>query len=520
MRLALKGISKSFPGILANDRIDLSIEAGEIHAVLGENGAGKSTLMKIICGVYGPDEGTMAWEGQTVQINTPAQAQALGIAMVHQHFALFESLTVAENIGLGLTGALNLKTLSAQIVQVSERYGLPVNPAQHVFSMSVGERQRVEIIRCLLQVPKLLIMDEPTSVLTPQAVRRLFETLRQLAQEGCSVVYISHKLEEVRELCSQATVLRHGQNVGSVNPAEVSTRQIAELMIGADLPSVSGRQSNPGEPALVVDGLNRERADAFSVPLHQINLTVRCGEVIGIAGVSGNGQQELLRALSGEAAGARDETADSVQMFGHGVNHLNAGQRRTRGLGFVPEERLGRGAVPSLSLLENSPLTGWRQGMVSALGLLNRNACKQFAQRCIERFDVRSRGPQTLAQSLSGGNLQKFIVGREIMLNPRMLLLAQPTWGVDIGAATAIRQQIRDQASEGVGVLLVSEELDELFEVCDRMAVMYRGHLSPLIDIGQTSPDEIGLWMSGLWPGGPGEQESSAMQLASATGEV
>ncbi|MEZ5649268.1 MAG: ABC transporter ATP-binding protein [Burkholderiaceae bacterium] len=508
VRLRLTGISKSFPGVRANDKVDLVVKAGEIHAVLGENGAGKSTLMKIICGVYAPDEGTLQWEGETVQIASPVQAQQLGIAMVHQHFALFESLTVAENISLGLAGPMNLRQLSADIARVSEQYGLPVNPAQHVFSMSVGERQRVEIIRCLLQRPRLLIMDEPTSVLTPQAVRQLFKTLRQLADEGCSVVYISHKLDEVRELCHRATVLRHGRNAGTAVPAEVDTREIVQMMIGGELPTVSRDKRAPGEVRLAVHHLSRPRPNAFGVALNDISLALHAGEVLGIAGVSGNGQQELLRALSGEAPGGRDEARDTITLHGDAVSHLDAGQRRALGLGFVPEERLGRGAVPSMRLVENAPLTGWRLGMVSSLGLLNRGRCREFAEQCIQRFDVRGRGAEAPAQSLSGGNLQKFIVGREIMIGPQVMLLAQPTWGVDVGAATAIRQQVRDLAGQGVAVLVVSEELEELFEICDRLAVIFEGHLSPVIDIEDTSAEQIGLWMAGMWPSGPGELQA------------
>ncbi len=526
MRLELRGISQAFPEVLANDRIDLDVAAGEIHAVLGENGAGKSTLMKIISGVLRPDAGDIRWEGKPVWIGSPARAQSLGIAMVHQHFALFETLTVAENIALALPGRLELRQLAARIESVASRYGLALDPTRHVHTMSVGERQRAEIVRCLLQSPRLLIMDEPTSVLTPQAALGLFETIRQLAADGCAILYISHKLEEVRALCTRASVLRQGRKVGEVDPREVGLRELAEMMIGRDLPRISHGGARPGDAALAVQGLSRPAADPFGVALADVDLVVAAGEVVGIAGVSGNGQQELLAALSGERAGRPTaEPAGAVRLLGVDANWLDAGARRDLGLAFVPEERLGTGAVPPMSLSANAALTGWRQGMVRRFGMLDRHAARSFAQRCIEGFDVRVPGPEVPASSLSGGNLQKYLVGREILLRPRVIMLGQPTWGVDVGAATMIRQRIRDLAAAGMAVLIVSDDLEELLQTCDRIAVMYRGRLSPPRDVGDTTPHEIGLWMAGLWPGGPGHstrvhpaRDGSAPRPGAATG--
>lgn len=515
-RLALSGIVKRYPGVVANDGIALSVMPGEIHAVLGENGAGKSTLMKIIYGVTRPDAGEMAWEGRTVRIDSPAQARRLGIGMVFQHFSLFETLTVAENIALSLDETkYDLKALARRITEVSRQYGLEVEPQRHVHSLSVGQRQRVEIVRCLLQDPRLLIMDEPTSVLTPQAVRTLFGTLRRLAGEGCSILYISHKLEEIRELCDTATVLRGGKVTGRAKPREETAEALAQMMIGKALPQYQRRTHTPGEVRIALNALSQPSADPFGTALHDISLQVHAGEIVGIAGVSGNGQAELLAALSGETRVAR---AESIHICDRPAGRLGAAARRRLGLAFVPEERLGRGAVPTMSLADNALLSA---APVAHLGLLRggwvrRSAVNAFARRCIEQFAVKCGGPQAVAQSLSGGNLQKFIVGREVLQEPRVIVVAQPTWGVDVGAAAFIRQQLLDLSARGVAVLVVSEELDELFEICDRIAVIAQGRLSPVRRVGETDAREIGLWMAGMFPGGPGRATVPAGATASA----
>lgn len=493
-RLELRGISKIYPSVIANKDINLTVMPGEIHAILGENGAGKSTLMKIVYGVVKPDEGEMLWDGQPVQIHSPAQARQLGIGMVFQHFSLFDTLTVAQNIALAMDTKQDMRELSAHIVEVSNRYGLPLEPERLVHGLSVGERQRVEIVRCLLQEPRLLIMDEPTSVLTPQAVRKLFETLRRLADEGCSILYISHKLDEIRELCHNATVLRSGRVTGNADPRQESAKSLAEMMIGKELPTYQHALANSdGEERLVVSHLTRPSTDPFGTSLQDINLTVRAGEILGIAGVSGNGQQELLYALSGEKPSAK---ADDIIINGQPAGRLNAAQRRKIGLRFVPEERLGRGAVPVMALELNALLTGHDAGL-SLRGFINHHKMRQFAQECIERFNVKCGGPTAEAKSLSGGNVQKYIVGRELMLNPQVLVISQPTWGVDVGAASFIRQTLLDLRSSGVAILVISEELDELFEISDRIAVIAQGRLSPSRAIQETSMEEIGLWMGG-----------------------
>ncbi|WP_243345904.1 ABC transporter ATP-binding protein [Mesoterricola sediminis] len=497
-RLAIRGVRKVYPSVVANDGVDLTILPGEIRAVLGENGAGKSTLMKIIYGVTRPDEGELLWEGRPVTVRDPAHARSLGIGMVFQHFSLFETLTVAQNVALAIPGKLDLKGLSRRIEEISERYGLPVDPRRLVHALSVGERQRVEIIRCLLQNPRLLILDEPTSVLTPQAVRRLFETLRQLASEGVSILYISHKLDEIQELCHTATVLRNGRVTGHCVPSQETPKSMARLMIGEDIPTFSHGEPEEGRDVrLRIDGLSLKSEDPFGVDLKDVNLEVRAGEIVGIAGVSGNGQQELLKAISGE-----EPVADRrwIQVCGVPAGRMNAARRRALGLCFVPEERLGRGAVPRLSLTENILLTAYRRSMLR-FGMIRRKAARAFAEDCIRLFDVKCGGPASEAKSLSGGNLQKFIVGREILQEPKVLVLAQPTWGVDVGAASFIRKQLLALRESGTAVLVISEELDELFEICDRLVVIAKGRLSPAKATSETGVEEVGMWMSGLWPG-------------------
>ena len=497
-RLDLRGIRKVYPAVIANDGIDLAVYPGEIHAVLGENGAGKSTLMKIIYGVTRRTEGEMYWEGEPVEPENPAHARSLGIGMVFQHFALFETLTVVENVALALPGRPDLRELARRIEAVSGRYGLPVDPRRLVHALSVGERQRVEIIRCLLQNPKLLIMDEPTSVLTPQAVRKLFETLRKIAAEGCSILYISHKLDEIQELCHTATVLRGGKVTGTCIPSRETAKSMARMMIGKDLPVCEhGAAAAGGEARLRLVGLSQASDDPFGTDLADLRLTVHSGEIVGIAGVSGNGQQELLRAISGERLVA---DAAQVEIGGVAAGRLTPGRRRRLGMCFVPEERLGRGAVPRMSLTENALLTAARTMRLIRRGLIDFAAARRFAVECIERFGVKAGGPSAAAKSLSGGNLQKFIVGREIMQEPNLLVVAQPTWGVDVGAAAFIRQSIIDLRNRGGAVLVISEELDELFEICDRIAVIAAGRLSPAKPASSTSVEEIGVWMSGMWP--------------------
>ncbi|MFT3666535.1 ABC transporter ATP-binding protein [Piscinibacter sp.] len=494
LRLELIDISKQYPAVRANDRVRLRVKPGEIHAVLGENGAGKSTMMKMIYGAVRPDEGEIRWNGQPVQIASPAQARALGISMVYQHFSLFDTLTAAENVWLGLDKHLTLAEVSARVLKVAKDYGLDVHPERPVHTLSVGERQRVEIVRALLTEPKLLILDEPTSVLTPQAVERLFVTLRQLASEGCSILYISHKLDEIRALCHHCTVLRGGKVTGEVDPTRESNASLSRLMIGAEPPQLQHAQAKLGDTVLAVKGLSVPKADPFATALSDIAFEVRAGEIVGIAGVSGNGQQELMAALSGEDLRA---PAGAITLFGQDIARDSPRRRRKEGLHFVPEERLGRGAVPTLSLAQNTLLT--RTATVSRSGWVRTAEVKALAERLIARYKVKAGGPEAAAKSLSGGNLQKFIVGREIDADPRLLIVSQPTWGVDVGAAAQIRGELLRLRDQGCAVLVVSEELDELFEICDRLVVIAQGRVSPSVDTSKASIEMIGEWMSGLW---------------------
>ena len=499
-RLELRGITKRFPGCLANDSVSLRLIPGEIHALLGKNGAGKSTLVKIIYGVLGADAGEIIWQGRPIKLGSPAEARRLGIGMVFQHFSLFESLTVAENIALGDARSGPINGLTARIADVSSRYGLTLDPARYVNALSVGERQRVEIVRCLLQDPALLIMDEPTSVLTPQEALKLFETLRRLAAEGRTILYISHKLDEIKTLCDRATVLRAGRVVAECDPRQESARSLAQMMIGAELRSA--KQAGPsvvGEARLVVDRLATTADDPFGADLENVSFTVHAGEIFGIAGVAGNGQSELLAALSGEALSARDQ---AVRIEGKAVGHLGPAVRRDLGLSFVPEERLGRGAVPEMALADNALLSGYRRQGLTQWGLINFARAHSFAKGILGAFNVVATGSHAEARSLSGGNLQKFIIGREILQKPRLLIAAHPTWGVDAGAAAAIHQAILDLARDGAAILIVSQDLDELFALSDRIAVIHRGRLSDSRPTREATVEEIGLLMGGLFEAG------------------
>jgi simple sugar transport system ATP-binding protein len=494
--LTLRGIVKQFPGCLANDHVDLDIGEGEIHALLGENGAGKSTLVKIIYGVMKPDAGTLSWRGEPITIASPAQARARGIGMVFQHFSLFEALTVAENIALGLNNAADRENLPARIAEISARYGLPLEPERAVHDLSVGERQRIEIVRCLLQNPKLLIMDEPTSVLTPQEVQKLFFTLRRLAAEGCAILYISHKLEEIRALCERATIMRLGKVVAHCTPAEKTARELAELMISAKLKAqdFSHKPASAGAPRLVLDRLTVRSNQPFGTDLKDISFAVAPGEILGLAGIAGNGQSELMDALSGEIPAG---SPANIMLDGIPIGHEGPRARRRRGCCFLPEERNGHGAVGQMTLAENGFLSAYTRGALDRLGLINRKRTQDFAAQVIKTFDVRTTGPRAEARSLSGGNLQKFLVGREVLQAPGVLMISQPTWGVDAGAAAAIYEALAQLAAAGTAIVLISQDLDEILLLCDRIAVIAAGRVSAPMPVREATIETIGLLMGG-----------------------
>ena len=494
-RLELIDVSKRFPGVLANDRVTLSVKPGEIHALLGENGAGKSTLVKMIYGIQAPDSGSILWEGQGVRIAHPRAARRLGVGMVFQHFSLFEAMDVLENIALGLDGAVSRKQLDAEIRLVMEKYGLKLDPRRQISTLSVGERQRIEIVRALLLNPRLLIMDEPTSVLTPQEVDDLFKTLRRLASEGCSILYISHKLHEIVELCERATILRGGKVVATCDPRKETARSMGEMMIGSDLRDPArGQVSVEGPVRLSVRELSLPKPDDFGVALEQISFQVKGGEIFGIAGVAGNGQNELLEALCGEHLADLHTT---IEVDGMPVGRSGPSGRRKLGLCSVPEERNGHAAIGAFSLSDNAILTARSRMGFENQGFIHKAGADEFAANVIKTFAVKTLGPDALAGSLSGGNLQKYVMGREIMQSPGVLVVSQPTWGVDAGSAAFIHQALIDLAAQGSAIVVISQDLDELLRLCDRLSVINLGKLSTPRPVGDVSVQELGLLMGG-----------------------
>ncbi len=502
--LAAERITKRFGAFIANDGIDLDVHSGEIHALLGENGAGKSTLVKIFYGLLQPTSGRLHVMGREVALAAPAAARALGIGMVFQHFSLFDNLTVAENVALGLPPGEPLAAMSRRLADVSRDYGLPLDPGREVWRLSVGERQRIEIVRALMQNPKLLILDEPTSVLTPREADGLFATLRRLRDEGRAILYISHKLDEVKALCDAATILRGGRKVAVCDPRRETAASLARMMVGADIAGlrIGATDAGPrvaadpvaGGPRVAVHDLTLDPVDPHGVRLDQVSLEVRGGEIVGIAGVSGNGQDELFASLSGERPAPR---ADNIVIDGRPAGHLPITERRRLGAAFVPEERLGHATAPRLRLSDNVLLTGHASGGAVTHGFIDRAVLLGMVDKIAATFDVRKAKRDPEAASLSGGNLQKFVVGREILREPGVLVVAQPTWGVDAGAAATIRQALIDLAARGSAVLVISQDLDELEEIAGRVAVVFRGRLSPALEAAATTREALGLLMGG-----------------------
>lgn len=501
-RLSLWNITKRYPGCIANKDVTFEVLPGEIHALLGENGAGKSTLMKIIYGVTRADSGSVIWEGHEVDIKLPTDARKLGIGMVFQHFSLFETLSVAENIALAMNDEvqLSLPELSNKIVEVSEKYGMPLEPDRLVHTLSVGERQRLEIIRCLIQDVKLLILDEPTSVLTPQEVDKLFDVLRTLSEEGCSILFISHKLNEVKALCHRASVLRNGEMVGDTNVDTASVDDLASMMVGEQTALDHEYEKRLGTGcALKIDHLNHSSDDPFGTNLKDVSLEIKQGEILGIAGVAGNGQEELFSILSGEML---TEQPNALLIDGQDIGMLNPAQRRKYGMAYVPPERNGRGAVEDFSLEENALLTN---NFGNKFGKLDLRGVKQFTNDIISKFKVKCHNSRTAAANLSGGNLQKFIIGREILQKPTVLVAAHPTWGVDFGSSKAIHEAIIELRNQGAAVVVISEDLDELFQISDRMCALFHGRISPMKPTKELTIEEIGRWMAGVF-----DQEAAA----------
>ena len=510
-RLELIGISKSYANVVANEDISLRVKPGEIHGLVGENGAGKSTLMKILYGMVRPDAGQIIWNDKETLIESPAVAQRLGIGMILQHFALFDTLTAAENIALGLVGRPPLADVIRRVNELGQQYSLSIDAMQHVYTMSVGQRQRVEILRALMQSPKLLIMDEPTSVLTPQAVERLFDTLRVIADEGCSIIYISHKLGEVQSLCHRATVLRQGRVVHTCQTNLETEESLAHMMIGSDPPKLREKDATslPSRTRIEVRNISVQLDDPFSTPLDNISFAVREGEILGIAGVSGNGQQERFSVLSGEIAKLK---SGSLLVDNKELTTLSPLQRRRLGLCALPDDRMGRGAVGIMPLTWNFLLTSNGAEHVRH-GFIRFRQLNASTEDCIRQFNVVAPGVNAKAASLSGGNLQKFLIGREVLQEPKVLVVSQPTWGVDVGAAAAIHQVLLDLSASGCAVIVISEELDELFQLSDRLVVMASGTLSEPVKRADFDRDAVGLAMAGQSPSDQEQEATDAVSL-------
>jgi simple sugar transport system ATP-binding protein len=488
-------ITKRYGTFLANDSVSIDLYPGEIHALLGENGAGKSTLVKVMYGLIQPSAGELLWMGQKIELSGPSDARAHGIGMVFQHFSLFDNLTVAENVALGLDGKESFAAMSARLQQVSQDYGLPLDPKREVWRLSVGERQRIEIVRALMQNPKLLILDEPTAVLTPQEADLLFTVLFRLKSEGRALLYISHKLDEVKRLCDTATILRGGKKVSTCNPHQETAASLARMMVGAEIGEVkAGSARATTVPRLVVVNLSLEPDDPHGTHLKNVSIEVKGGEILGIAGVAGNGQDEIFAALSGERLSPAES---NIVIDGQAAGLMSITERRRLGAAFVPEERLGHGTAPRMKLSENALLTGHAASHMVNHGFVDRPATLATVDQTTKTFDVRKAKRDPEAVSLSGGNLQKFIVGREILREPGVLVVSQPTWGVDAGAAAVIRQALLDLSARGTAVLVISQDLDELAEISDRIAVMFHGHLSEPLDAAAATREKLGLVMGG-----------------------
>ncbi len=496
--LSMRGITKRFPGVVANDRVDFDLRAGEVHTLLGENGAGKSTLMRVLYGLYQADEGEVLLDGSLVRIASPADAIRHRIGMIHQHFMLVPTLTVAENVTLGLRSGgflLDLDRASARIEELSASYGLKVDPAAYVWQLSVGERQRVEIVKALYRDARLLILDEPTAVLTPQEVEDFFAVLRQMVADGRGLVFISHKIREVLALSDRITVLRAGRKVSTVAPGDVTRRDLARMMVGRDvgLDVPLDGHGAAGEARLAVKDLV-VLGDRGTDAVRRVSLDVRSGEIVGIAGVSGNGQRELAEAI----AGLRPAAGGSVTLEGRDLTGRGAAAVRRAGLGYVPEERMRDGVIGEFTVADNVLLTGSRDPQFVRGGFLRMDSIRQHCRELVSDFDIKTPGLDTPARNLSGGNIQKLVLARELSGRPRTLLVAQPTRGIDIGAADAIHRRLRAQRADGTAILIVSEDLDEVLSLADRVLVMYEGAIIGEVDPATTPRETVGLMMAGV----------------------
>ncbi len=497
--VAMRSITKRFPGVLANDSVDFEAREGQVHALLGENGAGKSTLASILTGLYRPDAGEIEIYGRRVEFHSPRDAMAAGVSMVHQHFRLAASLTVADNIVLGHDSAPWLRasprTIEGQVVDLARRYRMPVNPRARIWQLSVGEQQRVEILKSLYRGARILILDEPTSLLTPQEADDLFETLRRMTAEGRTIVFVSHKLEEVMAVSDRVTVLRAGRLIGTVETKTTSPPQLARMMVGREVvfaQSKDARHLEGGEVVLELRGVSAD-GDLGIRAVNDVSLAIGAGEIVGVAGVSGNGQRELAEAISG----ARRRSAGDVIASGHSLRNGNAQDAIARGVAHVPEDRLGTGVSPSLSVADNLILKSHRRPPIATHGILRRDRIAANAKELMTRFSVAAPGPDTPTRLLSGGNVQKVVLARELSSHPSVIVAANPTRGLDVGATESVRALLLKAAAEGVGILLISEDLDEVMALADRIAVIYEGRIAGVVSREEADVQRIGLMMAG-----------------------
>jgi len=496
-RVEMRGITKRFPGVLANADVDFDVNSGEVHALLGENGAGKSTLMRQLYGLYAPDEGRILIDGQPVVLRSPADAIRAGIGMIHQHFMLVPSLTVAENVALGLPSSreprLDLDKVSTRIRELAEAYSLKVDPAACVWQLAVGEQQRVEILKALYRGASLIILDEPTAVLTPQEVTDLFVTLRRMASEGHALIFISHKLHEVLAISQRITILRDGRVVSTRRAEGVTRNELATAMVGREAKPLRAQPVQPGEVRLHVEGL-RAQGDRGTEVLRGVSLDIRAGEIVGLAGVSGNGQRELAECL----AGLRKVIGGRVTVDGRDLTHGSPRERMSAGQAYIPEERMREGAIKEFSVEENLFLHDHNAPAFTQGIFLNFEAMQAHAAKLVERFNVKTPGLETPLRNLSGGNIQKLIMARELSRNPKVLIAAQPSRGVDIGATEYIHQCLLEQRAAGTAILLISEDLDEIQTLSDRIVVMYEGQIMGVVARGEATPEMLGLLMAGV----------------------
>jgi simple sugar transport system ATP-binding protein len=496
--LELRKVTKRFPGVLANDRVDFDVKAGEVHALLGENGAGKSTLMKILYGLYHPDEGEILLNGKPVTIDSPTDSINLGIGMIHQHFMLVESLTVAENVALGLPSSRGLLTdldrVSKRILELADIYGLKIDPDACIWQLSVGQQQRVEIIKALYRGAALLILDEPTAVLTPQEVDELFVIMRQMVKDGHALIFISHKLHEVIEISDRVSVLRDGRMMGTKLTSETTKQDLANWMVGREVGFAPDRgEVRRGEIRLQLTDVSCGN-DRGTPGLRGVSLDVYSGEILGIAGVSGNGQRELAEAVTG----LRRVTSGRVSLEGQDVTNLSAGELTNRMLSYIPEERMKDGMIKDFSVAENMILREHQKMPYSRSGFLNLGEISHHTAELIDKFQVKTPSQETLAKNLSGGNIQKVVIARELSRQPRAIVAAQPTRGLDIGATEYVRQQLIEQRKEGTAILLISEDLDEILALSDRIAVIYEGQIMDILPREEATPEKLGLLMAGV----------------------